>query len=174
MSSLHLLRWRLEAAAARQGLWILPGALALALALAAWGLWIPRREAALEQAVAELAQSRVVVAEAPRLDAAPPLPGPARAQASVRELFAIAAGQGLHITQAEYRRQVTGQVGRWQVQVPARGSYPQVRRVVRAAAAIPGLSLDQVALRPEGEAGAVEARLLFSVWFSVPPGEGTR
>ena len=174
MTGLHMLRWRLEVAAARHGLWILPGALALALALAAWGVWIPAREAALEQAVAELAQRRTVAVPQAQLAFEPVLPGPARAQASVRELFAVAAEKGLRINQAEYRRQETGQVGRWQVQVPATGSYPQVRRFARAAAGIPGVSLDQVTLRPEGTAGAVEARLLFSVWFSAPPGEGKR
>lgn len=166
MNRLNMLRWQLEVAAVRHGLWALPGALALLLALAAWTVWIPAREAELAQELAALAQRQSGSGAPPAQSAAPALPGTERAAAGVRQLFALAAEQGLKISQADYRRHETGRIGRWQVQVPATGNYPQVRRFVRASAAIPGLSLDEIAVRPEGSAGAVEARLLFSIWFS--------
>lgn len=171
MNRLHLLRWQFEVAAARHGLWALPGVVALLLALAAWAVWIPAREAELAHELAALAPRQFGAGTPPAQAAAPALPQAERAAAGVRQLFAVAAEQGLQISQADYRRHETGRIGRWQVQVPVTGNYPQVRRFVRASAAIPGLSLDEIAVRPDGAAGAVEARLLFSIWFSA---EGKR
>ncbi|MDM5181445.1 hypothetical protein PO883_30145 [Massilia sp. DJPM01] len=94
------------------------------------------------------------------------LPPAARADAAVQRLFVLAAENGLTIAQADYRRQETGRVGRWQVQMPATGTYPQVRRFLRTAQAIPGLSLDELGIHRAATGAGVEARLLFSVWFT--------
>ena len=161
------LRWRLEVWAVRHGLWLLPGVAVLGAALAAWFIWLPMQTTALHHARMALADAR----RAPRMQAqqpaAPaPLPPAAMAADSVQRLFALARQHGLNVVQAEYRRQDVGRVGRWQVQMPASGSYPQVRYFLRAAQNVPGLSLDEVGLHRNGTGGSVEARLLFSIWYS--------
>lgn len=159
--------WRLalQVWAVRHGLWIVPGVAALCLALAAWVGWVPAQERALRDALAQLAtQGKTVVpARQPAAEGAR-LPNAPLAQEGVQELFVLAREQGLTITQADYRRQDSGRLGRWQVQMPAAGTYPQIRRFVRAAQAVPGLSVDELAVR-RSETG-VEARLLFSIWFA--------
>ncbi|NHZ87820.1 hypothetical protein F2P45_02060 [Massilia sp. CCM 8733] len=169
MMQWNALRWRLEVLAVRHGLWMLPGAALLLCALLAWGWWLPSQEAALRDALA------MQVSEAPgagmpvsasQSASGSALPPAARADAAVQRLFALAAEHGLTIAQADYRRQETGRVGRWQVQMPATGTYPQVRRFLRAAQAIPGLSLDEVGMHRAAVGAGVEARLLFSVWFT--------
>lgn len=174
-------RWHLEILAVRHGLWLLP-ALALLLAAGiAWLVWLPAQQMKLDAARQALArqalarQQRSSHAMIHSAAAAPALPPPAQASASVQRLFALAQQHGLMIAQADYRRQDSGGAGRWQVQVPASGSYPQLRFFLRAAQSIPGLSLDEVNLqrgstREDGDAGAnagtsVQARMLFSIWY---------
>lgn len=162
-----LLRWQLEVLAVRHGLWVLPGLAMLACALAAWLVWLPGRQAALDQAVMTLADAR----RTPQVLAAPEaqpvaLPPAAMAPDAIQRLFALARQHGLRVVQAEYRRQDSKGVGRWQVQMPATGTYPQVRYFLRAAQAIPGLSLDEIGLHRNAGGAPVEARLLFSVWYS--------
>lgn len=101
------------------------------------------------------------------------LPQAEQAADGVARLFALAAEQGLQPTQADYRRDETGAVGRWQVQMPVAGAYPQLRRYLRAAQAIPGLSIDTLGLHRGSGAAPVEARLSFSIWYAATPaGEG--
>lgn len=164
MTRLALLRWQLEVAALRYSLWALPGVVAVLLALAAWIWWVPAQQAARDEAQAALAAQRAMPAAAARV-APPRLPDAAQADEGVQRLLALAAEHGLQVVQADYRRQQTGRLGRWQLQVPAAGSYPQVRRFLRAVQGIPGLSLDELAIQ-RGGAGGVDARMLFSIWFS--------
>jgi len=164
MTRLALLRWQLEVAALRHTMWALPGALALLLALAAWAWWVPAQQTARDEALAALAATRA--APRPVTQVAPPrLPDALEADEAVQRLLALAAEHGLQVVQADYRRQQSGRLGRWQLQVPATGSYPQVRHFLRAAQGVPGLSLDELAIQ-RGNAGAVDARMLFSIWFS--------
>ncbi|NHZ83834.1 hypothetical protein F2P44_31880 [Massilia sp. CCM 8695] len=167
MTQLTAMRWRLEILAVRHGLWMLPGVVLLLGALVAWGWWLPAQEATLREALSvqasEHPRARAVQSSAPH----GALPPAARADAAVQRLFVLAAENGLTIAQADYRRQETGRVGRWQVQMPATGTYPQVRRFLRAAQAIPGLSLDELGIHRAATGAGVEARLLLSVWFSV-------
>ncbi|TFW36187.1 type II secretion system protein GspM [Massilia horti] len=160
-------RWQLEVLAVRHGVWLLPGLVLLLLAVAAWLVWLPEQEASMLKAQESLRRQRVQATppeQAPALRL-PRLPQPDQADASVRQLFALAQQHGLTIAQADYRRQDSGPVGRWQIQVPATGSYPQVRRFVRSAQAIAGLSLDEISLQRNQSGGAVEARMLFSIWY---------
>lgn len=156
-------RWHLDVLAVRHGLWLLPALALLLCAGAAWLAWLPAERARLadaEQALARQEQRKSVMqGTAP----APRLPPAGQAQAGVQRLFALAQQHGLTIAQADYRRQDSGAAGRWQVQVPATGTYPQVRYFVRAAQAIPGLSLDELNLQRAG--AKVEARMLFSIWY---------
>ncbi|NHZ39181.1 type II secretion system protein GspM [Massilia aquatica] len=165
MMQWNALRWRLDVLAVRHGLWILPGAALLLCALLAWGWWLPSQEAALRDSLAVQASARAPASVQTRVPHSA-LPPAARADAAVQRLFALAAEHGLTIAQADYRRQEAGRVGRWQVQMPATGTYPQVRRFLRAAQAIPGLSLDDVGIHRAPVGAGVEARLLFSVWFT--------
>ena len=173
MKQFELLRWRCEVLAQRHGLWALPGALALLAALFAWGWWLPARESALAEAKQALAaQRQKTLAQvnnpvSPRGQALPPA---GQSTQAVQRLFALAAENGLQIAQADYRRQENAQIGRWQVQVPATGTYPQVRRFLRAAQGIDGLSLDEMGVHRAGQ--GVEARLLFSIWFVAEPQTG--
>jgi len=163
MRRLALLRWQLEVAAVRHTMWALPGALALLLALAAWGWWVPSRQSGLDEALAALGAARAAPQPAARV-APPRLPDALEADEAVQRLLALAAEHGLQVVHADYRRQQSGRLGRWQLQVPAVGSYPQVRHFLRAAQAVPGLSLDELAIQ-RGNAGGVDARMLFSIWF---------
>ncbi|HEX8611461.1 MAG TPA: type II secretion system protein GspM [Telluria sp.] len=169
MMQWNALRWRLEVLAVRHGVWILPGAALLLCALLAWCWWLPSQEAALRDALAMQVSERPaasVQTSASHSASHSELSPAARADAAVQRLFALAAEHGLTIAQADYRRQETGHVGRWQVQMPATGTYPQVRRFLRAAQAIPGLSLDELGIHRAPAGAGVEARLLFSVWFT--------
>lgn len=159
-------RWRLEVLAVRQGLWLLPALALLLAACAAWLVWLPGEEVRLADTRAALARQQQRSSSAQTV-AAPLqyLPPPAQASASVQRLFALAQQYGLTIAQADYRRQDSGGAGRWQVQVPATGTYPQLRFFLRAAQAIPGLSLDELNLQRGGSASVVEARMLFSIWY---------
>ena len=158
-------RWHLDVLAVRHGLWLLPALALLLCACVAWTVWLPAERARLAVAGEALArqqeQRRTVTQAAAQVQQLPPA---SQAQAGVQRLFALAQQHGLTIAQADYRRQDSGAAGRWQVQVPATGSYPQVRYFVRAAQAIPGLSLDELNLQRAG--AKVEARMLFSIWYS--------
>ena len=103
------------------------------------------------------------------LDPVARLPQAEQAADGVARLFALAAEQGLQPLQADYRRDETGGVGRWQVQMPVTGAYPQLRRYLRAAHAIPGLSVDTLGLHRRSGAAPVDARLSFSIWYAVAP-----
>ena len=155
------LRWQLEILAQRHGLWVLPGALALAAALWLWAWWLPAQQQALQLAHA----APVAMPEAPKVVALPALPPAQQAPQAVQRLFALAAEHGVQVSLAEYRRNDSAAAGRLQVQLPARASYPQLRRFLRAAQAIPGLSVDELSMHRDPASG-VEARLLFSVWYA--------
>ena len=158
-------RWQCEVLAVRHGLWLLPAAALLLCAAGAWLVWLPAERERLAQAEHALARQQDQRRATARQAAAPvaQLPPPAQASAQVQRLFALAQQHGLAIAQADYRRQDSGAAGRWQVQVPASGSYPHVRYFVRAAQGIPGLSLDELTLQRAG--AKVEARMLFSIWY---------
>jgi hypothetical protein len=155
------LRWQLEILALRHGLWALPGALALGAAVWLWASWLPAQQ----QALAAAHALPVPVPKAPEALALPVLPPAQQAPQAVQRLFALAAEHGVQVSLAEYRRNESATAGRWQVQLPARASYPQLRRFLRAAQAIPGLSIDEMQMRRDPASG-VEARLLFSVWYA--------
>ena len=167
MKMIHALRWRASIALVCHGVWLAPALAALGAALALWIWWAPAQEAALRQALAQLKQEQgqgrpAALSSGP---SAVVLLRPEQGAAAMEQLFALAAQHGLNVVQADYRRQQSGRAARWQVQLPATGTYPQVRRFVRAATAIRGMSLDEVGLHRIGNGNTVEARMLFSVWF---------
>jgi len=162
--------WRiaLEIQIARHGLWFVPGLLALALAAWFWLFWLSAREAALQSVLDEVA----LAARRPSVAAdEAPIGLPENREVDpylqTQKVFELASSHGLQIAQAEYRRVEAGRIGRLQMQLPARASYPQIRQFLRALrAAQPEISLDELNVRRNE--GGVEARLLFSVWYVVP------
>lgn len=184
MMRLNALRWHLEVLAWRHGLWGAAGMLLAAAALLLWLCWLPAQEAGLAHARlaerlgqagqgGEIGQGGHIGGVARMglagLEPAARLPQAEQAADGVARLFALAAEQGLQPMQADYRRDETGAVGRWQVQMPVTGAYPQMRRYLRAAQEIPGLSVDALGLHRGSGAGAVDARLSFSIWYAVAP-----
>lgn len=78
------------------------------------------------------------------------------------KLHAIGKGTGVQLRSATYRTHAAGpRLERYEIVLPASGSYPQIRRFLkRALAEIPVLSLDQVSLRRESRSdNLVQAEL---------------
>ena len=79
------------------------------------------------------------------------------------EIYAVAARQSLTLDQGEYRvvRDSVGRLTHFQVILPVRGTYPQVRKFVAAAlASVPNLSLDSVQFERQKVGDAViEAKI---------------
>lgn len=68
----------------------------------------------------------------------------------LRRLHQIASAQGLAVEQADYRPvpDPSGRLTRYQLTLPAKGTYPEVRRfLAHAGRELPGLALDGVAFQ---------------------------
>lgn len=172
MTKLKTLFWKIEVLAWRHGLWGVAGVLLAVCALLLWVWWLPSQQAALARAgsVRQASQARQPAQAAfAELALQGGLPSADQAADGVARLVALAGEQGVQATQADYRQEEIGMAGRWQVQMPVAGAYPQLRRYLRSAQAIPGLSIDALGMHREGGAPAVEARLSFSIWYAVKP-----
>lgn len=95
---------------------------------------------------------------------------PRRQQApeTVRRLHAHARSAGLVLERGEYRPlpDTSGKLVRYQIQLPVRGSYPQVRDFLgRAMRSTPGLALDGIGFQREDDSQAIEAQLRFTVFL---------
>ena len=161
-------RLTLEIWIARDGLWFVPGLILLVLAAWAWWFWLPAREAqlqsVLDQVAAAAQKSQAPVQESGRDQAMDEAVDP---YPQVQKIFDLAAAQGLQIAQTEYRRLEAGRTGRLQMQLPARGTYPQIRHFLREVQAnMPAVSIDEMGVRRNDQ--GVEAKLLFSIWYVVP------
>ncbi len=164
---MHKWRWQIEVLATRYGLWLVPGCVAVLFALAAWFVWLPAQDRALQDALFELAeQGRTGKAKPHMGTATDPTrwPDTLAATNALQHLFSLAKDQGLSVAQADYQRHETGRIGRWQVLLPASGNYRQLRQFLRAAQGMPNLSLDELTLH-QSDVG-VDAQLHFSIWFS--------
>ena len=65
----------------------------------------------------------------------------------LEKIFGAARGQALVLEQGEYRalKESAGRLMRYQITLPARGTYPQIRKFLDAAMAeVPSLSLDSI------------------------------
>ena len=172
--------WRLRRAA-RDLDW--PALGGIVLAMLAVGLYLATvrplesQNRSLRDRVAEL-KSR---ADSPPRDAEPALPESQLAafygqlttaqQASelVRRLHSHATSAGLALERGEYRPlpDASGKLMRYQIVLPVKGTYPQVRRFLSGAMReVPGLALDGIAFQREtGSSAAVEAQLRFTVFL---------
>jgi hypothetical protein len=124
------------------------------------------------------------VAAAPVVPAAPPADpleafyaalGPRRyAEQQVRTLFALAAKNGLSLSQGEYKSGYdrNAQLSTYQVNLPVKGSYGAIWQfALGALRAIPFASLDDISFRREAIGDpAVEARLRLTLYLKDAPG----
>jgi len=99
------------------------------------------------------------------------LPHPANAPDLLRRLHRAAQTQGLRLEQGEYRAlpDPGGKLTRYQILLPAKGTYPEVRRfLAQAGREIPGLSLDGISFqRKKIGDEAVEAQMKFTLFLSM-------
>jgi len=82
-------------------------------------------------------------------------------------VYAAASNEGLELAQGTYKVRGEGGTGlvAYQVTLPMRGTYPQIRRFVgRALAGVPAAALESIAFQRERSAdGAVDARVVFTL-----------
>lgn len=87
------------------------------------------------------------------------------------KLHGIGAATGVELRSASYRSQKgAGRVERYEIVLPASGSYPQIREFLRRALAeIPVMSLDQMTLKRESRNdGALRAELRLTLHMVKP------
>jgi len=78
------------------------------------------------------------------------------------KLHGIGSATGVQLKSASYRTQpAEGRIVRYEIVLPAAGSYPQIREFLkRSLAEIPVLSLDQISLKRQSrEDGTIQAEL---------------
>jgi hypothetical protein len=137
------------------------------------------RSASLPSPVPAVAAAPVVPAPpaqpADELDAFYAALGPRRyAEQQVRTLFALAAKNGLSLSQGEYKTGYdrNARVSTYQVNLPVKGSYGAIWQfALGALRAIPFASLDDISFRRDtiGDP-AVEARLRLTLYLKDAPG----
>jgi Tfp pilus assembly protein PilO len=162
-----------------------PGALGVLLLVAAagWGLAVllPAQEplAATELRLARAERRAAAIASG--AEAAPQsaasrrqqfyagLPAQHELTQQVERIYAAAAAEQLSLLHGEYTGTELPAAGllRYRIVLPLKGSYGQVRRfAAAAAAAVPGLALDELSLQRQHVAEAqVEARLQLSLFL---------
>lgn len=100
-------------------------------------------------------------------------PGPEDAPETLRRLHRLGRDAGLVMDRGEYRpqRDAGGKLLRYQITLPVRGAYPQVRRFLsQVLEETPGLALDGVGFQREhGEARQLEAQLRLTLFVRQQP-----
>ena len=100
------------------------------------------------------------------------LPGVAHAPALVRQLHGLARSAGLMLERGEYRPlpDASARLVRYQIVLPVKGSYAQVRRFLAAAMRdMPGLALDGIGFQRDKLApGQLEVQLRFTAFLRMP------
>jgi hypothetical protein len=132
---------------------------------------------------AEAAKLHAVVNASPVRDATTPgdpeldlaafyaaLASPANAPELLRRLHLTAQAHGLRLEHGEYRPLADpgGKLTRYQILLPAKGTYPEVRRfLTQAGREIPGLSLDGISFQRQkiGDE-ALQAQIKFTLFLS--------
>lgn len=96
------------------------------------------------------------------------LPRTKQAPEIVRRLHGHARGVGVILERGEYRplRDPSGKLLRYQIMLPVKGSYPQVKDfLARAMRSTPGLALDGIGFQRDNDSRALEAQLRFTVFL---------
>jgi Tfp pilus assembly protein PilO len=100
------------------------------------------------------------------------LPDVAQAPEVVRQLHAHAHSAGLMLERGEYRPlpDTSAKLVRYQIVLPVKGSYPQVRQFLAGAMReMPELALDSIGfLRDKGASGPLEVQLQFTAFLRTP------
>jgi Tfp pilus assembly protein PilO len=181
-AALKLARWRLRRAVHVMG-WLSLGGVALTVFAAAFALSnivpLQAEVTALRDRVQQLETqaARFTATEPPsrpeiRLAAFyQQLPPAEQARDVVRRLHARARDAGLVLERGDYRPQSdpAGRLMRYEIVLPVKGSYPQVKRfLAQAMADTPGLALDAIGLQREQDTSAeLEVQLRFTVFMRV-------
>jgi hypothetical protein len=138
----------------------------LAGAAALWPLALQPAQARLERARMQLAAAHAAAPRAVRAVAAAPygrLWREERFPDVLAQALAGAAECGLRLDEGAYRvtRESAAQLARYQILLPVRGDYAQLRRYLAGLnASLPGLALERVQFeRPKVGDAALEARL---------------
>ena len=179
-ASLKLVRWRLQRAMHTMG-WAAIGGVALAIFAAGFFVSnvmpLQAKVTALRDRVQRLEtqagnQARIVNPGRPDARLAAfydQLPAAEQAPEVVRRLHSHADDAGLVLERGEYRPlpDPSGRLMRYQLVLPVRGSYPQVKRfLAQAMHDTPGLALDSISLqRDQGGSPALEVQLRFTVFM---------
>lgn len=161
----------------------LAGAVLLALCLlwALFGLWPASRDLQQLEARAEAARERVLRV-ARGVEVAPALPGrelaslqenlPAQqeATAAIERIYATAAQEGIALARGEYALALDPQtrLARYQMLLPVRGSYPQLRSFLAAVRRqLPALVLEDIDLQRKRIADSeLEGRLRMALYLT--------
>jgi len=100
------------------------------------------------------------------------LAGEAATLAAIATLHEAARAHGVELARGEYRLMADGRAPwqRYQITVPARGSYPALRHwLAEVMEAVPAASLDELGLRRDDAGDAmVEARIRLTIYRSQP------
>ena len=179
-AALKLVRWRLQRAMHTMG-WAAIGGVVLAIFAAGFFLSnvmpLQARVTALRDRVQRLEtqagnQARIVDPGRPDARLAAfydQLPTAEQAPEVVRRLHSHADDVGLVLERGEYRPlpDPSGRLMRYQLVLPVKGSYPQVKRfLAQAMHDTPGLALDSISLqRDQGDSPALEVQLRFTVFM---------
>ncbi|HZF23057.1 MAG TPA: GspMb/PilO family protein [Burkholderiales bacterium] len=179
-AALKRIRWRLQRALHAMG-WAAIGGVALAILAAGFVasnlMPLQADVTALRDRVQRLelrAGNQARIVEVGRPDAGmtafyEQLPAAEQAPEVVRRLHSYARDAGLVLERGEYRPlpDPSGKLMRYQVVVPVKGSYPQVKRfLTQAMHDTPGLALDAISMqRGQGGSPALEVQLRFTVFM---------
>lgn len=182
----HRLAWYLRDASHRLGLFgavgmALLGACVLFYAIAV--LPLASESAALQREIAEIDQARDAQRAGTRTEAASPaeqlaqfyrfFPGRDQAADRVAVLYSIAAGHGVLLDQGTYRMVPDrgGKLWRYEVTLPVKGDYPQLRKFLsQALAEMPHLALDRVSFQRQKAGDAtLEAQIKLTFFFGEVP-----
>jgi Tfp pilus assembly protein PilO len=91
----------------------------------------------------------------------------------LQRIFSLAEAQGLRLEAGEYRlkRERDFKLARYELTLPVRGGYPQIREFVsQVLTEVPASSLDELSLRREDSASAtVEARIRLTLHLAGEP-----
>ncbi|OEZ67028.1 hypothetical protein JAB5_54660 [Janthinobacterium sp. HH103] len=178
---INILRLRAQLLLRRLGVPACLAVLLLALGIAAWAwAWQQRAVAARLEARPLPQPALAVAAPAPPATASENLArfyaalGQQRhAEQQVKQLFDLAAKNGLLLTQGEYKSgyDKASRVATWQVTLPLKGSYAAVWQfALQALRAVPFASLDELSFRREQIADTqLEARLRLTFYLSDTP-----
>lgn len=89
----------------------------------------------------------------------------------IGEIYAAARGEKLTLERGDYKvlREANGSLARYQITLPLKGTYPQIRRfIVEVLEEIPPAALDDVSIRREKIGDSqIEARVKISLYMKV-------